>query len=72
MSVSLSHWYPESGVVLNLSIPDLCTLTYFIVKWRGKTLFSLSYIQASLNKLGPKGFLTSRMSINAFSTLYSN
>ena len=24
-----SHWYPGSGVVLDLSFPDLCTLTYF-------------------------------------------
>ena len=29
LSLSLSHWYPWSGVVLNLSIPDVCTLTYF-------------------------------------------
>ena len=29
MSLSLSHWYPGSGVVLAVSIPDLCTLTYF-------------------------------------------
>ena len=29
VSLSLSHWYPRSGVVLNVSIPDLCTLTYF-------------------------------------------
>ena len=28
MSLSLSHWYPGSGVVL---IPDLCTLTYFAI-----------------------------------------
>ena len=27
VSLSLSHWYPGSGVVL-VSIPDLCTLTY--------------------------------------------
>ena len=27
VSLSLSHWYPGSGVV---SIPDLCTLTYFV------------------------------------------
>ena len=26
--LSFSHWYPWSGVVL-VSIPDLCTLTYF-------------------------------------------
>ena len=29
VSLSLSHWYPGSGVVLDLSIPDLCNLTYF-------------------------------------------
>ena len=29
VSLSLSHWYPGSGVVLDVSIPDLCTLTYF-------------------------------------------
>ena len=28
VSLSLSHWYPGSGVVLIVSIPDLCTLTY--------------------------------------------
>ena len=29
VSMSLSHWYRWPGVVLDLSIPDLCTLTYF-------------------------------------------
>ena len=29
VSLSLSHWYPGSGVYLIVSIPDLCTLTYF-------------------------------------------
>ena len=29
VSLSLSHWYPGSGVVLDESIPDPCTLTYF-------------------------------------------
>ena len=35
VSLSLSHWYPGSGVVLNCIDPDLCTLTYFtlIVLW---------------------------------------
>ena len=27
VSLSLSHWYPGSGVIV--SIPDLCTITYF-------------------------------------------
>ena len=27
--VSLSHWYPGSGVVLDCIDSDLCTLTYF-------------------------------------------
>ena len=29
VSLSLSHWYLGSGVVLDWTIPDLCTLTYF-------------------------------------------
>ena len=29
MGLLLSHWYPGSGVVLDVSIPDLCTLTYY-------------------------------------------
>ena len=31
VSLSLSNWYPGSGVVLIVSIPDLCTLTYLEV-----------------------------------------
>ena len=31
VSLSLSHWYPGSGVVLVVSIPDLCTITYFYI-----------------------------------------
>ena len=29
VSLSLSHRYPRSGVVLNCIDPDLCTFTYF-------------------------------------------
>ena len=29
VSLSLSHWYPGSGVVLDRMIPDLCILTYY-------------------------------------------
>ena len=29
MSLSLSYWYPGSGVVLDCIDPDRCTLTYF-------------------------------------------
>ena len=29
VSVSLSHWYPGSGVVFDWMIPDCCTLPYF-------------------------------------------
>ena len=32
--------YPGSGVVLDLSIPDLCTLTYFLLK---RVYFILSH-----------------------------
>ena len=28
VSLPLSHWYPGSGVVLDVSIPDFCNLTY--------------------------------------------
>ena len=28
--VLLSLWYPGSGEVFDVSIPDLCTLTYFV------------------------------------------
>ena len=31
VSLSLSHWYSGSGVDLVVSIPDLCTLTYFYI-----------------------------------------
>ena len=30
VSSSLSHWYHGSGVVMIVSVPDLCTLTYFL------------------------------------------
>ena len=31
MSLSLSPWYPESGVVLDcIEVPDLCTLTLLV------------------------------------------
>ena len=34
VSLSRSHWYLGSGVVLIVSIPDLCTLTYFnTIRW---------------------------------------
>ena len=29
VSLSLSHWYPGSGVVLDCIDPELCTFTYF-------------------------------------------
>ena len=36
VKVSLSNWYPGSGVGLIVSIPDLCTLSYFHVFPRDK------------------------------------
>ena len=32
VSLLLSHRYPRSGVVLDVSIPDFCTLTYFVLE----------------------------------------
>ena len=31
VSLSLSHWYPGSGVVLDCTIPDLCNLITFTI-----------------------------------------
>ena len=31
VSMTLSHRYPGSGVVLDCINPDLCTLTYFVM-----------------------------------------
>ena len=46
MSLSLSHWYPGSGVVLFVSIPDLCTLTYFAAHTiKGRTVGGQSICQ---------------------------
>ena len=42
MSLSLSHWYPGSGVVLIVSIPDLCTLTYLYEAQGGLLFLSMS------------------------------
>ena len=42
MSLSLSHWYPGSGVILIVSIPDLCTLTYFFQHFDADFLWKVS------------------------------
>ena len=40
--LSLFHWYSGSSVVLDCMIPDLCTLTYFVVTcWERADLFAL-------------------------------
>ena len=47
VSLSLSHWYPGSGVVLIVSIPDLCTITYFYcdsIKYICKTIENVNNI----------------------------
>ena len=60
MSLSLSHWYPGSGVVLDVSIPDLCTLTYFVyVLEFGLTLgkcSSTSTLMCKNRNLSPEHF----------------
>ena len=61
VSLSLSHWYPGSGVgYLIVSIPDLCTLTYF--EGPAKLLvFALTlsrYLQFSLLFLSLKASIT--------------
>ena len=51
VKLSLFNWYPGSGVGLIVSIPDICTLSYFHVFPRDKIrkLFSLCITQ-SLNR----------------------
>ena len=39
VSLSLSHWYPGSGVVLDLSISDLGPLTSFVHELNGHTSY---------------------------------
>ena len=34
VTLSLSHWYPGSGVVLDVSIPDFCPLYYHYYRQR--------------------------------------
>ena len=35
LPICITNWYPESGVFLNVSIPDPCSLSYFCVKGKG-------------------------------------
>ena len=63
MTLSLSHWYPGSGVSLIVSIPDLCTLSYFgreseakgvyQTKWTCKLICALLF---SYTKVRPKSY----------------
>ena len=42
VSLSLSHWYPGSGVVLDCNDSELCILTYFVVTcWERADLLAL-------------------------------
>ena len=52
MSLSLSHWYPGSGVVLIVSIPDLCTLTYLYEAQGGLLFLSMSISVGTLDFMG--------------------
>ena len=47
--LSLFHWYPGSGVVLDLSIPGLCTLTYFVQKACGDLVYKFKRIVGKPN-----------------------
>ena len=46
VTLSLSHWYPGSGVVLDCIIPDLCPFSYFLKShfWKCQTLSHIIYI----------------------------
>ena len=51
VSLLLSHWYPESGVVLDLSIPDLCTLTYFTYLFFEEVIIKFQYFFSKVYKI---------------------
>ena len=53
VSLSFYYWYPGSGVVLDLSIPDLCTLTYL----NGLTLYIGSDLSAVLTLVDCTGLM---------------
>ena len=46
VSMPLSHWYPGSVVVLVVSIPDLCTLSYFAHKLPFKSIIRTQYFDS--------------------------
>ena len=43
MSLSLSHWYPVSGVVIFVSIPDPCILTYLEIITCDSSIYTMDY-----------------------------
>ena len=43
MKLSLFHWYPGSGVVLDVSIPDLCP--HLLTRENIKNLGTRSFVQ---------------------------
>ena len=47
VSLSLSHWYPGSGVALIVSIPDLCNLITFFRKMTStsSSFFKYMYVK---------------------------
>ena len=49
VSLSLSHWYPWSDVVLDCINSDLCTLTYFVFSSKSLLSFRREMAQPRLS-----------------------
>ena len=49
MQLSLSHWYPGSGAVLDVSIPDLCPLSYCVrINWQPSCMLFMILLSLGL------------------------
>ena len=47
--VTFPFWYPGSGVVLDCTVPDLCTLTYFVFSSKSLLSFRREMAQPRLS-----------------------
>ena len=73
MSLSLSHWYPGSGVYLIISIPDLCILIYFgLCRVKSGRLRSVLEVSSSEGAFNTKaGIESGPVALSCFSLFMS-
>ena len=67
VSLSLSHWYPGSGMVLDCIVPDLRTLTYFTLHMKLATVIAqinrYTYFVCWLTRIQLLAFIPSRVPV---------